>query len=186
VNPGARRHDGFFLRMMLGPGYSSTSTEVGTTDLKFTGVGAGFDVAVGYSVIENFALYGQITGTSVDKPDVEAGTAKGKSDDRLTVSGIGAGAAYFIMPLNLYLHGGLLATTVSLESETTAGGTTMTARAESETGFGLNLGLGKEWWLSDNWGLGAGAQFLFSKVKDETDEAWTSVGFTVGVSATFN
>jgi opacity protein-like surface antigen len=186
VQPGAQRHDGFYLRLMIGPAYATSSVPVGTSDLTFSGIATGIDVAAGYTVAENFSIYGQATGTSTSNPEVKAGTASGDADGTLGVFGFGVGASYYVMPLNLYFHGGVLATQLTIETETMNGGSTTTSKAESDTGFGLNLGIGKEWWLSDNWGLGAGAQFLFSKVQDEDNDTWTSFGFTVGVSATFN
>ena len=183
VQPGSRKHDGFYLRLMLGPAYASSSVPIGAADVTFSGISTGIDAAAGYTVAENFSIYGQITGTSTRNPEVSAGASSGNTDDMtLSVFGIGAGASYYVMPLNLYFHAGLLATTLSLESEDAGS----TAKAESDTGFGLNVGIGKEWWLSDNWGLGAGAQFLFSKVEDEENNTWTSLGFTLGLSATFN
>jgi hypothetical protein len=186
VQAGAQMHDGFYLRLMIGPAYATSSVPVQTSDLTFSGIATGIDVAAGYTVAENFSIYGQVTGTSTRNPEVKAGTASGDADGTLGVYGFGVGASYYVMPLNLYFHGGVLATQLTMETETTSGGNTTTSKAESDTGFGLNLGIGKEWWLSDNWGLGAGAQFLFSKVEDEDNDTWTSLGFTVGLSATFN
>ena len=183
VQPGAQKHDGFYLRLMVGPAYATSSVPVGTSDLTFSGIATGIDVAAGYTVAENFSIYGQATGTSTSNPEVKAGTSSGDADGTLGVFGFGVGASYYVMPLNLYFHGGVLATQLTIETENMAGAT---SKAESDTGFGLNVGIGKEWWLSDNWGLGAGAQFLFSKVEDEDNDTWTSFGFTVGVSATFN
>jgi Outer membrane protein beta-barrel domain len=186
AQPGAQKHDGFYLRLLIGPAYATSSVPVGTSDLTFSGIATGLDVAAGYTVAENLSIYGQITGTSSKDPEVTAGTAQGDAEGTLGVYGFGVGASYYVMPLNLYFHGGVLATQLTMESETMSGGSTTTSKAESDTGFGLNAGIGKEWWLSDNWGLGAGAQFLFSKVKDEDNDTWTSLAFTIGLSATFN
>jgi hypothetical protein len=183
VQPGAQKHDGFYLRLMIGPAYATSSVAVGTSDLTFSGIATGIDVAAGYTVAENFSIYGQVTGTSSKDPVVKVGTVTDDADGTLGVYGFGVGASYYVMPLNLYFHGGVLATQLTIETENMAG---VTSKAESDTGFGFNLGIGKEWWLSDNWGLGAGAQFLFSKVEDEDNDTWTSFGVTVGVSATFN
>ena len=62
---------------------------------------------------------------------------------------------------------------------------------ESEGGIGVNLVGGKEWWVSDNWGLGVAGQLFGARVKDKevvmgSKPTWMLVGFSLAFTATFN
>jgi hypothetical protein len=47
--------------------------------------------------------------------------------------------------------------------------------------------VGKEWWVSDDWGLGVAAQLLLGSAKDPYSDAhWTSRGVAVMFSSTYN
>ena len=58
-------------------------------------------------------------------------------------------------------------------------------------GIGINLAIGKEWWVSDNWGLGVAAQLSSTVLPDKnlrTGEELNLTTHSVGIlfSATFN
>ena len=182
--PGAERHDGFYLRIQLGPGYTRmTSSDGGAGELTIKGSGAGFTLALGGAVAENLIVFGELGGDSASQPSFEVnGNTLGNADGSAGVSGIGVGLAYYIMPTNLYLSGALLG--ARLSSRDRANNT-----STSDLGVGVDLSLGKEWWVSDNWGLGIAAQFLAAHIKDGsdgTDVTWNALGFALAFSATFN
>ena len=83
------------------------------------------------------------------------------------------------MPSNLYLSGtiGLASITLDLDGFPSV---------ESETGVGFDLTLGKEWWTSDNWGLGIAAGFGFHNIPDKGIEDWKGPSFALRFSATYN
>jgi hypothetical protein len=59
---------------------------------------------------------------------------------------------------------------------------------ESDTGFGMRLALGKEWWVSDSWALGLNGQFAFASNddKDAGGGTWDTTWFGVAFSATYD
>lgn len=185
--PGVHQHDGFYLRMQLGPGYTSMTGEAGSTDIEVKGAGAGFSIAVGGAVAENFILFGHLIADTAMEPEVKitgvgSGTAKGSA----SLTGFGLGAAFYVMPANLYLSGSLLGAQISISDED---GDKV---GETKVGFGMDLSIGKEWWVSDNWGVGVAGQFMAARMKDKeaipggTVPEWTAWGFSIAFSATFN
>jgi len=186
VHPGYQTHDGFYLGLQMGPGYSSMSASSGGSDITVSGGGIELSLALGGAVAPNLILFGQIVGNSSIDPHIEvSGLGSGDAKGSATVSGFGAGITYYVMPANVYLSGSALATrlTISDEDGNDVGKTNL--------GFGLNLSVGKEWWVSDNWGLGGAVQFMAARMEDQGEPGggkptWTSVAFALALSATFN
>jgi len=60
--------------------------------------------------------------------------------------------------------------------------------SDSNVGFGLQLALGKEWKVSEKWGLGVVGQLTFAVNDDSTPNppTFTTFAFTVAFSATYN
>jgi hypothetical protein len=184
---GYQTHDGFYLNISLGPGYTSMSASSGGTDVSISGGGVAFSLGIGGAVSPNLILFGHLLADGSIDPKVEIENfGSGEADGTVTVGGFGVGVAYYVMPVNVFLSGSALATQISSSDD--SGDET----GESELGFGLNLAAGKEWWVSDNWGIGASAQFLAARMKDKSANVggskptWTSVSFGVLLSATFN
>jgi hypothetical protein len=177
---GRHAHDGFFLRLQLGGGYSHADAV--EADLKLKGGAAAFNVEVGGAPARNFILYGKLWGAGAPGPDIEAGegTIRGDDDVTLNFSAIGAGASYYLMPSNFYVSGAVSFSQLSISIDGERVG-------ETDPGLGLHLGLGKEWWVSDNWGLGVGAEVMFGRIRSEDSiDDWNVANVSVLFSATFN
>jgi hypothetical protein len=60
--------------------------------------------------------------------------------------------------------------------------------ASTNWGFGARAALGKEWWVSDHWGLGLVGHLSMSFNQDQgtNPPTWTSWAFTAAFSATYN
>jgi hypothetical protein len=87
------------------------------------------------------------------------------------------------MPLNLYLSGTLLLQQVSL-SDSNDSNSTLNL---TNVGLAASLMVGKDWWVSENWGLGAAAQLLLGSAKDRyVDSNWTTAALALMFSATYN
>ena len=178
---GRHEHDGFYLRFQLGGGYTQ-ATVVGE-DFAIKGTGYGFNAEFGGAPVRNLILFGKLYGTSAPNPDIEVGdiTIEGQDDDvSQNIGAVGAGVADYIMPANVYVSGALTFAqlTVSEDGDTVA---------ESDLGGALHLGVGKEWWVSDNWGLGLGAELALGRVPEKNDSSkWNVVNAMLLLSATFN
>ncbi len=179
---GVHTHDGFFLQLDGGIGSMATSASQGGVDAKLSGTAGEFSITLGGALTPNFVIGGQLWGIAVSSPDVEVnGQSLGSaSDTTLGLSGIGLNLTYYVMPLNLYLSAtpsiGSLSTKVS--------GTTY----DTKNGFALRLAVGKEWWVSDNWGIGLNVQYAHSSNQDTgtNPPTWGTNWFGAALSATYN
>ncbi len=197
--PGAQTHDGFYLRLQLGGGYTRLSSSMNGTDRSSAGNSTAFAIALGGALTPHVILYGTLLDSTIRDPD---NTFSGISPDsssnhgRFTGSldaggfgatgmvGIGVGVAYYL-DSNLFVAGSLLASRLFINN--TNGGVVST----SEAGFTLEGLVGKEWWVSANWGLGASGRLLLGSMKDrpvanEAVPTWKLAAFAVLFSATYN
>ncbi len=180
---GYHEHDGFYMRALLGPGYMHNSASYAGSSLSISGVGAAFGVAFGGVVSKNLVIYGELTGTSVSDPTVSDGTNSATASGvTATVAGFGPGVAYYLDDYNLYFSGTLLFNRLSI-SDSNSNDTL----GETDIGFGAQFALGKEWWISTDWGLGAALQVGGSSIKEkDADYRWTSITAALMFSATYN
>ena len=186
VTYSVHQHDpGFFIRLTTGLGYARTLTEVQNDDLmEFSGLSSAARFQIGGAVSQNLIIFGEfgaiiqvdpsweLLGQSVDGPDV-----------KVTVSDFGAGITYYIMPANVYFSLSLLGSQVSLEVDQ--------AEFESDIGFGINVMIGKEWWVGDDWGLGVAGFGYYSAMDDKKKflgytHSISNISFGILFSITYN
>ena len=189
VPTGVQEHDGFYLRATLGPAYLSTAGD-GSLDFSASGGGLSFSVAIGGAVATNLVIYGVLYGAGAAGPTYEAGGASVEtgSDVTLSYGGLGVGLSYFLMPANVYFAGSIALVNAQLESELE------TIITDSKVGFGARLLVGKEFWISDNWGIGFAGELMLGSSSGglaagsavDTKERFTTFGAGVHFSATYN
>ena len=178
---GFHTHDGFFLQMDFGLGAMKSSASSGGTTLDMSGTASQFSLAVGGAVSPNLILACHLWGASVSDPDVALnGTTVGTASGTLSMTGFGVNLTYYFMPINVYLSVTPSIGVLTAES----GGTT----SETKNGFALRLAAGKEWWVSDNWGLGANVSFAHSSNEDQgtNPPTWGTNWFGIALSASYN
>jgi hypothetical protein len=174
-------HDGFFLRLAPGLGWNSTTSDFGGNSLKVSGTSALFNFAIGGAVTQDLILHLDLSGVSTSNPKV---TLNGNSVSGVTsasTSLAGIGMTYYF-PSNYYLTGAV----GMAESSNKANGTTH----KTDKGYGANVMVGKEWWVSDNWGLGIAGQFLYTNSPDKqvagSKPDVKSMSYGLLFSATYN
>jgi hypothetical protein len=179
---GEHMHDGFFLRLAPGIGVMSTSEKYGANKYEYSGASGHFNFAIGGAVVENFIVHLDLSGVSMSEPKfkVNGQSTSGATGDHNT-SIAGLGLTYYL-PSNFYLTGAVGTAKTSMK----VNGNTY----ETDKGIGFNVMVGKEWWVSDNWGLGVAGQWLYAKCPDKpvagtTPDVITSA-FGVLFSATYN
>jgi hypothetical protein len=180
---GVHRHDGFFLRLEPGFAYLSSSGDGAfdgvPAELTFKGGAGHFGVAVGGAVKENLILAGHLFGTNATDPELDVeGVGDFDTDDvDFALVGIGPQLTWYVMPANVYLSGTLALTRLTIDGDF--------ADDESDWGIGGRFAIGKEWWVSHNWGLGVAGHVALSTNEWNDDDVTT---WTTGVtfSATFN
>jgi hypothetical protein len=177
---GVHEHDGFYLRLAAGLGYLTNSASSGGSTMKVSGVGGTFGLAAGGIIARNLAVYGEIIGTSASDPSVEMGGVSGTMSGSMTLAGFGPGLAYYL-DNNAYFSGTVLFSKLSAADDNG------NDAGETDMGFGASLSGGKEWWVSDDWGLGVAGQLMLASMKEkDADYRWTSAVVSLLFSATYN
>jgi hypothetical protein len=165
--PGAHLHDGFYMRLGLGIGHISGTTE---NDSTIKGWGVAPDIWIGGSPIPGLAIGATFSGVSAANPHIEATSAdsgglEARSFDArgtLTYSIFGLFADYYPAPTRgLHFMGGVNYSVLQFKPE--EGNT-----ADPASGFGLFGGLGYEWWIGNEWSVGPVARLHWASVSDAT------------------
>lgn len=191
VQAAPETHDGFFLQFNIGPSGQSWVIEDPTPvfdELSVEGSGVQFDVSIGGSVTPNLVIFGQITANSVVSPELSGRIGgvsmsdNSGSDVAASTVGVGGGVAYYLLN-GLYFAGSALSLQLQLDEDRNDDG----ERAESDSGLGFQLRVGKEWWVSDEWGLGIAGSYLRGNVPAKnTDSEWAVNNYAITFTATFN
>jgi len=154
--PGRHLHDGFYLRINLGLGYLGT---VGTSDnsdkdLVVRGAGASFDLLLGGTPLPGLTIGGGMMSDTAPSPKTKGAGSNGvitltSIDTPLVQNLFGVFVDGFPNPRQGLHFGGLLGF-ASLAFANTA-----KDEDDSATGFGAAIWAGYDFWVSDNWSLGA-------------------------------
>lgn len=175
---GYHLHDGFFFSMNIGGGRGylnwERSNKNGTGTASLSGAGPMNEFKIGGAVKKNLILSFELV---VPFP-IQSGDFSGKgmgvnglgvanSPDTASVTffaGVGLGGTYYFMPHNVFLSGTLGVGAVSvddkygLRNNYDYGDST---RFSEAVGYFIQFKVGKEWWVSKNWGLGISAAYSF-------------------------
>jgi hypothetical protein len=197
ADPDAERHDGFMLRMALTFGASRTTESfvtdtAGSTEFVYSGFSVAFSLDLGGAPIEDLVIHARFAGFVNPDPNLsqngdELGELSGLS---LSANLFGVGVSYYFMPINVYVTGVVGPSWLSLspdDGDEDEG-------ISTDVGVGFNLDVGKEWWVSDNWGLGVAGRFWLTTLEHDSDLVagvgvsavdYTFLGFGVSFSATY-
>lgn len=179
VPPGYHQHDGGFFRVSGGLGSLGLETPVEGSAAKFSGTSFTYSFAGGTALTDSFLVGGEMWGLYLSSPTVEyrgrSGTA---SDTTLTLAAFGLSLTYYVMPWNAYVTVVPSLASASLSFKGTTG--------TSDDGFGIRLAVGKEWWVSDDWGVGLSFQYAHASNGDGGGGTVTTNWYGVALSATYN
>ena len=190
-------HDGFFLNMALGFGhqnfeYEGSSLQYGTKGLKLesSGLSSEFDLKLGGSLSNSIVLHATIIGigTASDiKAKRDGLPAYSNRNYTVGLSMLGIGMTYYL-PVNVFFSGSIGLSQFTLDEDDSNSSTnSTTVKGASDDGLGVQFAIGKEWWVSDNWGLGVSAGLLYSAAADQHDAGDMSMlAVNIMFSATFN
>lgn len=183
INETSETHDGFFLRLQGGIGDIKTEeTNILDYDLEMYGIGGIFSVKVGSIIYPNLIAFGEVGGASVSNPEFKWGPENGEtSDAELSMTGIGGGLSYYIMPINIYISMSGLLSYTTFKFKKILG--------ESEPGLGLHFSIGKEWWVSDDWAIGCALWAHKSSMHENDSEGKHEIdnrAYGIVFSATLN
>lgn len=173
-------HDGgFFLRLAGGAAFAATEITDGDDKIKIDGPGGDMNIAIGGVITPGLAIHGTLFGWFLSEPDVDINGMSGTLNSDLNLTAIGGGITYYIEPANVYFSFSAGGGEISIEADN--------VMITSDTGLVIDASLGKEWWTSDNWGLGVAGSFGYHSIPDgDVDENWTGSSFGVRFTATRN
>ncbi len=200
ADPGRQRHDGFFLRMA--PGMSviymrgNGTREAYYDDPHLTSPGMLFDFAIGGAVKDNLILHAGFTSSS---PILKMENMEDGIEGRADLTTVGAGLTYYFMPSNIYVSAS--AGMAHLEFRGDYDCEDDFDRDDDDCGDcddddddlfhehalggSAQLMIGKEWFVSDNWGLGFGGSAKYAWAQSEHLN-WDAGVFGLYFSATYN
>ena len=177
---GPRDHDGgVFLRLSAGYGTANTSFDVGVAELEISGMSGDANLAIGGMVTPNLAIHATVFGWFATNPDASLlGVTETLAAD-VSLSAIGVGLTYYIMPINMYMSGSIGAGSLTIDTGHTSG--------ETDMGPAIDLTMGKEWWVSDSWALGIAGGFGYHSVPEHGIEGdWTGWSFGIRFTSSYN
>lgn len=175
----SQSRSGFYFRVQ--PGFGFGGMQYGEI-YELSGVSGLFSMQFGGTITENLILFGKLSGASMENPEVKViGESLGNAEDTVySVSCIGGGATYYWSD-NYFLTGAVDLAVATLEIGDYSG--------ESDVGLGIDICGGKEWMVSENWGLGLGLAFQTSGMKDKdqyNDYDIRNIFYGLVFSATYN
>lgn len=189
-SPSAEVHDGGYIRLQLGVDWFTGLTgTAGSDTVTYNGSGASLAAAFGYSITPHLILYAEFLIAGAADVAVKMNgvlTNTGQSNLGTDITAVGAGAAYYFGP-NVFAAATVLDAHIDITDSNDAN------LLQSDNGLGLELLFGKEWWASDNWGLGVSGQFIFASMKGKDVDlvlnqvpTWHATSFSLLFSATYN
>lgn len=183
-------HDGFYLSMAIGSFFSHVTDAASVAssppqhaDLVFDGSGAELDIKIGGTIAPNLILHGTLVSSVMENPKVTRNGKAVKMNDNFAIgeSLVGIGVTYYLMPSNFFGSATLgLGRFTIIDGNN--GGTT-------DRGFGMQMKVGKEWWVGRNWGLGVGLTYgksVVTSVDGMYTDKFDSNHFGILFNATFN
>jgi Outer membrane protein beta-barrel domain len=176
-----RSHDGgFFLRVAPGLGFARSKIAEAGDELELRGLSGNADIAIGAVVTKNLAIHANLGGWSVVDPTLKFnGEEEQFEDASISLFSYGAGFTWYFGTSNVYVTawGGAAELDFEFEGE----------NETSDTGFAFEVGVGKEWWVSDRWGLGVSASAGYHSVPPgDAANDFKGPSFAVRFSATLN
>jgi hypothetical protein len=176
-------HGGFFLRLDIGPGFSSFSSSGGASgSTEFSGGGLSLGIALGGALAQNFAVYGTFFEPVMTEMTLKTARTDLAKANNAGLGGIGAGAIYYIEPINLYVSGAIAFTGLVVNDAKS------NSLDQTDLGIGFQGMFGKEWWVSQCWGVGAAVEIVAATaMRDGNDHSvsWTGEAFSVVFSASY-
>lgn len=179
---GYRDHTGFFSHVDIGLGYTSASADYSGIEVKNTGIGSAWHIAIGGSVMPRLAVH--FSGFGFDtfggELSIDGDKVKGE-DGGITSTALGAGATYYL-PINLYFSGSV-GVAFPAVVDGAGDGTSL------KPGLAARGAVGYEWWVGPYWGLGVAAQVQYLRATDDAvtgDATWNSLMFGPAFTATSN
>jgi hypothetical protein len=168
-------HDGLYLRLGFGFGFMNTKGEIdlpNSSELSITGAGFTGEFMIGGTPTPGFVIGGGTSGFTVFDPKFEVdGEEVNTTADSVNLSMIGLFVDVYPDPKQgLHVQG--MVGYAQLSSDETD------SDDERPDGLGLAVGVGYEWWVGEQWGVGILGKLTYASTKIENSLGTTSVDVT--------
>jgi outer membrane autotransporter protein len=183
-------HDGFFLRMGLnvGPLKSTQKLEFNGEqfgeDAKISGLTSGFDLMLGGTPVDGLVIGGALIATNSSDPTVESGGVERTANGSFIFGGIGVFANYYLDPAEgLHFQGLLGFGSLDFVNENGS------SAGNDPTGTFVGLGVGYDFWVSDEWSIGPVGRVLYGSFSTEEASSKLSYSYlypSVGIAFTLH
>ena len=184
-----RTHDGGFLSIAIGMGYQSIDfVPDDREEVTHNVAGLATDIAfkLGGKVSYNTLLHLTLAGTT-KTGTTNYGDDRDYQNIRVNMALFGLGATHYFEN-NIFITASCGISQFHANDDIAVFSAIVQSNTSQDinTGFGFQVGGGKEWWVSDNWGIGASAALLYGFASNLADARESSLGITLRLSATWN
>ncbi len=157
-------HDGLYLRLGIGFGYMSTKGEIdrpNSQELDITGSGLTGEFMIGGTPAPGFVIGGGTMGLTIFNPKFELdGQERDTDANSVDLSMLGLFVDVYPDPKK-GLHFQAMVGYAQLSSDETD------SDDERPDGLGLAAGVGYEWWVGEQWGIGILGRVIYASTKLE-------------------
>lgn len=190
---GTHQHDGFYFSFNWGPVFGNVTSKVKNPDytVDFLGTGGMGDLKIGWAIKENMILHATLITNIVAAPEIKTTLDNHSSSktmpDQLEISEgmYGIGMTYYLMPYNVFFSG-----SVGRGKFKVSGSENKADDGDTNSGFSMQLKIGKEWWILKNWGVGLGLSYGKTNLTHQPPigvaEKLDSNRFGILINTTFN
>jgi hypothetical protein len=203
---GVRSHDGLYVRLGGGLGYLSDAAEsenrpvLGRVEGTIAGVAGVTELAVGGSPTPGLVIGGGVFSAWVFSPTTSdtswvtpLGTVRTEDFDFDTISFhvVGPLVDYYPAPSSgFHVQGAIGLGLLSAGDASGEQSGQSLIFSQTATGVGFMLGIGYEWWVADQWGIGALGRLTVAPMNgdDDNETEWKHTAFAPALlfTATFN
>lgn len=178
---GIHEHDRFFLRLAWGGSYMQNTSD--QLELRVRGPALEMSVAIGGAVGKGFVVFADLFWSYLYLPTVTGDASAGINDEDGGAGyfGIGPGLAYYLAPSNVFFSFSMgFAAPYVVDSGLNY------ADDVGRRGVIANLMIGKEWWVSEQWGLGLAGRCNLGTAQFDDNVRWRLWTLGLAVTATYN
>lgn len=186
----AKTHDGFFASFSMGLGYQSIDYVRGDNQIvpfSESGLTTDFDFKIGGRIMNNLLLHATLAGTTLTEKFDGVNNNSNRFKYRANMSLFGVGTTYYFLD-NFLATASLGIVQFHANDNVMMFNATVTSGFSDDihAGFGFQIGGGKEWWIADEWSLGATAAILYGFAQNDAEATLSSFAISLRLTVTFN
>jgi len=170
------------LNLAAGAVFARNTASDAATPIEANGVGLAFTGALGGAIARNVILCVRYQHSDAEAHYKDAARGYDQENASAETDFLGSALVYYFEDTNVLLAGAIGMSWFTVRDEFNF------QVVDSRARLGAALDLGKEWWISPNWGMGLVARGSYGTAKDRSASAaaWTNLGLSLLFSATYN